>query len=265
VTRAAEQAEELCRALEARGAHAIVVPMIEFAPPEDCAPLDAALLEIGKFRWVFLTSQNSARAIQDRAFVLGISLSDVTKEVRVAAVGPATAEAANKAGLRVAYTALKHQGTSLAEELAGEVPGWKVLLPRSDRANPVLPEMLRRMGADVTEVIAYRTMNAPERPDDSTTLGEVREELDAVVFFSPSAVQSFAEREQGTSLLRAAIALGGRIAMVAIGEITAAALQKAGVARPVRAKDTSVEAVVESMEEFFANSQKVGAERSGAQ
>jgi uroporphyrinogen-III synthase len=120
---------------------------------------------------------------------------------------------------------------------------------------------LCRMGAKVTEVVAYRTMNSPEAADGSALLPEAcRGELDAVVFFSPSAVQGFAKREQGGQLLRAAGTFGHRLAIVAIGEVTAAALRSAGVSRPVQARDTSVDAIVEAMEEFFALALEMGSE-----
>lgn len=261
VTRVAEQAAPLCRALEECGAKAIVLPMVEFAPPEDFGPLDAALKEIGEFRWVFLTSQNAVRALAERAAELGISLPDAAHEVRTAAVGSATANAAAKAGLRVTYTALKHQGTSLAAELASEIPGWRVLLPRSDRANPVLPEMLRKMGAEVVEVIAYRTMNVAQPSGSQQAFSDsLPGDVDAVVFFSPSAVEAFIQREQGGNILRAAGSYQGKFAIVAIGEVTAAALRKSGVPRPVVAGNTSVDAVVNALKDFFAAKPQPGSE-----
>ena len=57
-------------------------------------------------------------------------------------------------------------GAALAAELAPQLPGRRVLLPRSDRAEDDLPAALRVAGADVTEVVAYRTA-APERLDDA--------------------------------------------------------------------------------------------------
>src|SRR2546426_11897275 len=63
VTRTLEQSELLSRELEARGATVRLVPLIRFAPPEDPAPFDAALRALGKFDWLFLTSQNVVRAI----------------------------------------------------------------------------------------------------------------------------------------------------------------------------------------------------------
>lgn len=258
VTRAVQQASEVRQALEERGAKVVVLPMIELAPPEDFGPMDAALQGISEFRWLFLTSQNAVRALAERAVQLGISLPAATRNLRIAAIGPATAEAANKAGLQVAYTALKHQGTSLAKELESEVPGWRVLLPRSDRANPVLPEMLRRMGAQVTEIIAYRTMNAPEA-QVTDGIGPLTGAIDAVLFFSPSAVEAFVTRQGGAEILQAAGSMNSRVAIVAIGETTASALRRAGVVRPLQSADATAESTAAAIEEFFSAQREMGA------
>ena len=48
VTRAAEQASELAERLETLGAEVLLLPLVEFLPPEDTGPLDRALRDIGK-------------------------------------------------------------------------------------------------------------------------------------------------------------------------------------------------------------------------
>ena len=41
--------------------------------------------------------------------------------------------------------------------LSASLAGKKVLLPRSERARPDLPDALKAVGAEVTEVVAYHT------------------------------------------------------------------------------------------------------------
>ena len=82
----------------------------------------------------------------------------------IAAVGPATAQAAADAGLRVDYIGTKSHWR-VARAGTARIASWsKVLLPRSDRGDDRLPSMLREAGAQVTEVVAYRTA-APESLD----------------------------------------------------------------------------------------------------
>lgn len=256
VTRAAEQCVELCRELEARGSKVIVMPLVTFGPPEDFAPLDGALCDLAQFDWIFLTSQNAVRALAERCETLGRTLAEAAGPARIAVVGPATEQAAVKAGLKVSHVAAAQHGVGLAEELSREVQGARVLLPRSDRANPTLPETLRRLGARVTEVTAYKTLAAEggER--------EKRRELengaaDAILFFSPSAVHNLQDL-LGTARMRE---LGGRMVYGAIGPVTAAALREGGIEDAVVAKDASVAGVVAALAGYWEAKSRAGAKR----
>jgi uroporphyrinogen-III synthase len=249
ITRAAEQSDSLCRELQSRGARPVVYPMIRFEPPEDFAPLDAAIRDLPQFQWLFLTSRNAVRALVDRSLSLGLCLSSLSRSACVAVVGPATAEAARDAGLSITHTATKHQGTALAQELSVRLSGKSVLLPRSDRANPDLPESLRRMGAVVTEVVAYRTLLEPLSGKGSDSLTARPQ---AILFFSPSAVRGFLEQERGAEFLQSISKFSRRVAIVAIGPVTAAALQEAGIGPIVQSADATVPAVVDALESFFA-------------
>jgi uroporphyrinogen III methyltransferase / synthase len=257
ITRAAAQSEALARELSARGAIPVVRPLVSFADPEDFVPVDAAINEIEQFDWMILTSAQAVRALVKRGAELKRSLISPGGELRIAAVGPVTAEAARRAGLLVQYVAETHTGVALAEELGKKLQGAKVFLPRSDRANPDLPAALKRHGAQVTEVIAYRTLK-PAR-EDQEKLREIAEgEADAALFFSPSAVQIFAELF-GSEQLRA---LQDKLAITAVGPVTAQALLEAGVQRKVLAGDTTAVAVIEALEEHFAGTVKPA--RAGA-
>jgi len=117
-----------------------------------------------------------------------------------------------------------------------------------------------RQGAQVTEVIAYRTL----RPTDvgQRDLKQIAEGVvDAVLFFSPSAVQHFAELFGGEKLG----ALQYKLAITAVGPVTANALRRAGAQRIVMAGDTTAGAVVAALEEYFACAAKqapAGAKRA---
>jgi len=258
VTRAVGQCDSLCNDLRARGATPVLLPLIGFAPPEDFAPLDAAFRDFSQFDWLFLTSQNVLRSLLERCAFLKISLADAIGKIRIAAVGPATAHAASDAGLTVAHVAANHQGLALAEELHAELLGCRVFLPRSDRANPELPQALRRLGAEVIEAIAYRTVR-PDDPDPAVLSSVSDGEADAILFFSASAVKHFRDL-LGVSKLRA---MQEKIMFAAIGPVTAHALQDAGVERIISAKDTTVPAVIAVLEKHFAGSRQplAGAKR----
>ncbi len=251
ITRSAAQSEAMAGELSTRGAIPVVLPLVSFADPEDFAPLDAATKGIEQFHWMILTSAQAVRALVKRGEELKRSLIGSGSKLRIAAVGPVTAEAARRAGFPVEYVAETHNGVGLAEELGEQLQGAKIFLPRSDRANPDLPSRLKRNGAQVTEVIAYRTL----RPtgEDQKKLREVAEgAADAVLFFSPSAVQYFAELF-GSEQLRS---LQDKLAITAVGPVTANTLREVGARRLVISADTTAGAVVEALEEYFAGTVK---------
>ncbi len=259
VTRAVEQSGSLLEALRSHGAVPVLLPMVSFAPPEVPEPLEAALRDLQRFDWLFLTSQNALRAMQDRCALLGLQLNELIAGVAVAAVGPATAESAEHAGLRIAYVAQKHQGVALAEELGERVRGKRVLLPRSDRANQDLVEVLGKLGAQVTEVVAYKTI----RPDDDETkkhLSVFENGADAVLFFSPSSVQHLRDALGPARF----VILSREIAFTAIGSVTERALRAAGVERVIVARDTHVASIVDALNNLFSTidqKSSVGAKR----
>ncbi len=246
ITRAALQSSELFEKLSDSGAIPILLPLVSFAAPEDYAPLDAALLQWTRFDWVMFTSAYAVQAVMGRAARLGRKLTN-SELPHIAVVGPATQEKAENVGFRVEHTAQTHVGTALAQELRDRLGGKRVLLPRSDRANPDLPSALQSFGARVTEVIAYRTLR-PTHADKEKLARVSRGEADAILFFSPSAVQNFLELSGRKQL----ITLQHRVALTAIGPITAGALRDAGVHRIVQAREPSASAVVQALESRFA-------------
>ena len=248
ITRAAVQSEALALELSSRGAIPIVLPLIQFAVPEDFAPLDAAIQQMERFDWLIFTSAQAVRAVVKRSTETERPVIRTGNKLRIAAVGPVSAEAAREAGLPVTYVAETHSGVVLAEELGNRLKDCKVLLPRSDRANPELPVTLERFGAQVTEVIAYRTIRASEV--DKESLRKMAEgEADAILFFSPSAVQEFAGL-YGSEQLKS---LQDKLAITAVGPVTANALSAAGVQRMVLAGDTTAAAVMQTLEEHFSD------------
>jgi uroporphyrinogen-III synthase len=252
VTRALEQAGELVRILEHLGAEVILAPAVAFGVPEDSGPLDRALHELGRFGWVLFTSQNAVRFTALRLKQLG--LPPVIR--RIAAVGPATAEAARQEGFHVDYVATHHTAHSLASELQGSIATHSVFLPRSDRSDPELGEALRETGVEVTDAIAYRTI-APA-PPARAVLNEIRAGgFDVAIFSSPSAFHNM-NGFLGAGMLAS---MADRVRYAAIGPTTAKAMRAAGVRVHVEAEEASAaglaDAVVKYFQEHSASSRHV--------
>ncbi len=245
VTRSEEQAGDLALALESAGAEPVVVPMIRLLPAQDASGLDAALARSAGYDVLVFTSANAVRFTAARARQLGVDLSRVA--ATVFCVGPATAGAARAEGLAVHGVPARHDAEGMLESLRSLPPrGKRFLIPRSALAGDVLPEGLRRGGAEVDAVVAYRTESAPV---DAPAL---RAELAsgafaALTFASPSAVRHFA------ALLDApAREAARRCVVAAIGSVTAEALAAEGLPADVIAAAAHTRGLVEALASWLA-------------
>lgn len=258
VTRAAEQAGPLVQQLESLGAEVLLLPAVAFREPEDLEPCDRALRSLDTFDWVLFTSQNAVRFFCKRSRGIGIHWSGAAgRAPRVAAVGPATAEAARREGIQVSRTAKQFRGEQLARELAGEVAGKKVLLPRSDKARGTLPDALRAAGAEVVEVVAYST--GLPASGSNTAIHELRTgKADVVAFASPSAFHNLAEMLGLDSLME----LSSRAILAAIGPATSTAIREAGFDVAVEAEEATAAGLAAAIANHFSNLQASGVSQS---
>jgi len=221
ITRARHQAGRLADALETQGAEVLRLPTIEIVPPETYAHLDAVLEVISGFDWLIVTSANGVAALANRMRFLEIP-SDRLKHLHVAAIGPATAVAAGRIGLKVAAMPEEYVAEAVVAMLQDKVSGKHVLLARAAVARDIIPEQLRKCGADIHVVETYRTVV----PADS--IGQVRELFgegkplpDAVTFTSSSTVNNFF-----TLLAAAKIDLPKGLRAVSIGPVTTGTLRQ---------------------------------------
>lgn len=170
--------EELVARVEALGHDAVVCELIRVEPLGD-EPVDASAYD-----WLAVTSRNGAHELGRR----GVTAN------RIAAIGPATAEALRSHGLSVDLVAATHTQEGLRDEL----PEGTILLAAAERA--------RRDVLDADFLPLYRTIELrPDVPD-----------VDVAVVMSGSAARALA-------------ATGARVPVVAIGPQTAGEAQKAGL------------------------------------
>lgn len=210
-----EWGERVQAMLAEHGAEAVVVPLIEFAPPADVPALDAALVRLaaGTYDWVTVTSATTVTALVGRAAGIvepthpgagspGAALSAILGSTRVAAVGPGTARALERYGVTAH---LVPSGERSARGLVAEFPpppasadptsvgsGGRVLVPHSDLADGTVATGLRAAGWDVDEVVAYRTVSGDV--DGAGLREDMRAgSFDAVLLSSASTVTNLVE------------------------------------------------------------------------
>jgi uroporphyrinogen-III synthase len=245
VTRAPEQSKELCERLEELGAEVLLLPMVRFLEPGNTLDLDRAIRSLEKVDWLIFTSTNAVTFFLRRCRALGIWPSG--KSIKIAAVGLATRLALESEGLQASLVPAEFSGAGLAAELAGVIARKSVLLPRSDRASEELPSLLRRVGANVTEVVAYRTAG-PEAVDGRLIDGIRSGQADAITFFSPSAFREFQNLMGRDKLGR----LHPGVAFVAVGPVTAEAIRSAGLPAVIEADQATTASLVAALERHFS-------------
>jgi uroporphyrinogen-III synthase len=220
--------------LRACGARAIEFPTARIEPPSDFGPLDRALRTADPYDWAVFTSVHGVHAVVERCRHLGIDPARIAR--RIAAVGPATATALRDAGLRADFVPDRFVTDAIPRGLA-PVAGTRILLARSDLARPSLREALRRMGADVEEVVAYRTVPSPP-----ATVPDLRD-IDIVVFTSASSARFLRDR-LGPDALRE---LRSRAVAACIGPVTAEAARELGLPVATVAREHTVDGLIEAL------------------
>ncbi|HET9467015.1 MAG TPA: uroporphyrinogen-III C-methyltransferase [Vicinamibacterales bacterium] len=250
VTRSREQAGDLVDMLESLGAEPIEAPMIRVEAPDDYGPLDKVVAEAGSYDWIIFTSANGVDYFMRRLLSGDGDIRDL-KGVKLVAIGPATADRLARQGLRVDLEPAESRAEAIVHALtdAGPIKGKKFLLPRADIAREVLPDELRKAGADVTEVVAYRTVLAEiERegdPDIYRMLLEKR--IDVVTFTSASTVKNFVQifgADQSPDLLNAT-------KVASIGPVTAEAAEQYGIKTAIMPKEYTIPALVQAIVDHF--------------
>ena len=250
VTRPKDQSMELVERLEAMGADAIEAPMIRILPPDDDGPLEEACARAGDFDWIVFSSANAVDAFMEQ-LLAGPGDLRALGGVKLCGVGPATADSLADYGLKVDLTPAEYRAEAVLRALSdgGDVRGLKFLLPHADIGRELLAEELRRQGAEVTEVIAYRTVaveaDREGEPDIYRMLLE--HSVDVVTFTSASAVRNFV-RILGAE--PAADLLAGTV-VACIGPVTADAALQSNIKTTIQPAIYTIPALVDAIAGYF--------------
>jgi uroporphyrinogen III methyltransferase / synthase len=234
VTRAREQASDLVSRLGALGATVLELPSIQLAP------LDFVLPELAAYGWMVFTSANGVDAFFDRGLAPRSLDARALAPLCIAAIGPGTAAALSRRGLRADLVPERFVAESLLEAFPAPVADRpaRVLLARAETARDVLPEGLAALGYEVDVLSVYRTEPAPV---DAQMLDRVRAggAVDAITFTSSSTVDNFCDAVGPLS--------GPRPAVVSIGPVTSDTARARGLEVDVEADPHTIDGVVEAL------------------
>jgi uroporphyrinogen III methyltransferase/synthase len=250
VTRARAQASGLAKMLRNLGAEVVELPAIRIEPTIESEEVRSAVERIGDYSLIVLTSPNGVRLLFEAMRNAGLdtrALGSPEKQqvgkggsspvensgTTIAAIGPGTARALAKCGIRADIVPERFVAESLVEALAAvEVSGKKVLVARAAEARDVIPEHLEGRGAEVDVVALYETV----REEPSAEAVEAAQSADYVTFTSSSTVHNLTE------------ALGDRfpknVRVISIGPVTSEAARDAGLKVHVEATPHDIDGLV---------------------
>ena len=249
ITRPRNQADSFASALTEAGFDPIFFPVIEIRPFKENVALDRAVEKLSCYDWIVFTSVNGVDAFfahQESATEsqshgenkFSLSLRDSVAGIKVAAIGPKTAQALEARGVKPDFVPEKYVAEAILPGL-GDLRGRWVLLPRAEIARKALPEAIVAAGGIAHEIAAYQTLPAEFHPEG---LAALKSGVDAVTFTSPSTVENFVEivRRAGLDPLH----LPGNPQIACIGPITQNAAQEAGFSDIAVADEYTTEGIV---------------------
>jgi uroporphyrinogen III methyltransferase/synthase len=237
VTRAKHQAEELAGPLRELGADPILLPLIGIAPPDDKTALLNAAQHADDYDWIIFTSANAIAA-----FVAELPDPEGWFRPRIATIGQATREIAEDYGFKVELTPDTYIAEALAEAFrAYPLDGKRVLIPSAALTRDVVPNELRKRGAEVDVVQAYQNVIPHEAPQQAQQI--FQDPLpDWVTFASSSAVDHL--------VALVTLDILHQIKLASIGPATSACVQGHGLTVTSEALKHTIPGLIEAMRNY---------------
>lgn len=243
VTRPVGQSDNLLKALRALGASVYCQPLLEIGPADELEALREACTGIasGKFQGITFSSSNGVSGLFAAMDAEQLD-SRCLKGVRLAAVGPATAEQLRCYGLRADVVPLQdYSARGLLAELRQTVAGQRWLVTQTNRSREVLPEGLRAAGATVDCVQSYRTDSVEQL--SPAVLSALEAGRIHMVTITSSAVADAANALLGTWTTR--------LSAISLSEGVTQRLERLQWPAAIQAREHSDASVVEAIERLW--------------
>ena len=272
VTRTREQASVLSEGLRTLGAIPVEFPTIRIVPPSDWTQLDSALKRLYPsdsarqtdtasyiYDWLVFTSANGVHICLQRLQQLGYEPHRL-QHVRIATIGPATADALTIYGLTADIIPDAYVAESVAEAIIEDarqhgilLNGQHILLARAAEARKVLAVMLRKAGAIVDDVPAYYTLTAAVDDERGRNLWHMlhQRQINIITFASSSTVRNFmawvkqCEEATGVTLVPASLPT-----IACIGPITSQTARELGLTVAIEAKEFTIDGLLKAIVKY---------------
>lgn len=251
ITRARAQADEFVAELEQFGARVIACPTIEIDEPESFERLDEAISHLYGYDWLVFTSVNGVDYFLRRFLANGHEASEID-DLRVCAIGAATAERLREAQLHVDVIPHEFKAEGVFEALSQFVGGQEgliglnFLIPRAAVARDFLPKALEAAGARVDVVPAYRTI-LPDHLNRGRISAMLAGGADCIAFTSSSTVRNLAQLFDTQDL---SVVLEG-VAVACIGDVTTQTASEHGLHTEIQPEQFTIPELAHAIAEYF--------------
>ncbi len=272
VTRTREQASVLSVGLKTLGALPVEFPTIRIVLPSDWTQLDNALQRLYSsnstkqasgnaytYDWLVFTSANGVHICLQRLQQLGYEPHNL-RHVRIATIGPATAEALTVYGLTADVIPDAYVAEGVAEAIIEDArqhnivfAGQRILLARAAEARKVLAEMLHEAGALVDDIPAYYTLSAAVDDERGRNVWNMLQQrrLNIITFASSSTVRNFmtwvkqCEEETGVPLPPTLLPT-----IACIGPITSQTAREFGLTVAIEAEEFTIDGLLKAIVKY---------------
>ncbi len=244
ITRPERQADDLAKLLAAEGARPIAFPTIAIEPPSDWSGLDTALEKLESYQWIIFTSANGVHFFFERLRQKGKDVRDL-KGVKICCIGPATARQLDARGIGVDLVPEEFIAEGILKSFAAlNIQGQKILIPRAAKARDLLPEGLKKMGAEVIVATTYRTVNSGRKKEELAARFAVGD-VDVITFTSSSTVTNLVD------IMGKDFELPPSVRVACIGPVTAGTATKAGFKIDILQHEYTMEGLVRALVDHF--------------
>ena len=211
------------------------------------------------YNWLVFTSANGVTICCERLRTLGYAPQKLSN-VRVAAIGPATAAALASYSLSADLVPDEYIAEGIASALIEDaqkqgkpLAGQRILLARAAEARKVLVTELQHAGAQVDEVAAYYTHTVARNDENGQAIVDMlrQHQVDILTFTSSSTIRNFSvwlqsviqdDAKQETLLAYPTLAC--------IGPITAQTARELGLRVDIEAKEFTIDGLVKSIVQY---------------
>jgi uroporphyrinogen-III synthase len=257
VTRALEQSAGLVDNLMSKGAEVTVIPAVSISQVLEPEGFDSAMGRVGLYENIVFTSVNGVAYTLELLSGKGMGPWDLPPAL---CVGEKTANAWEEVGGTVAAVPEQYTAEALLKILGEDLAGRSFLIMRPELVKTELGQEMRRRGAEIEEIVIYRTVS-PEEGEQALDELMTGGGPDVVFFASPSAIEGIVimagagSQEPGARREKQVAEPGTRnsdrgilhIPAICIGPTTAKAAEEAGFAEIYFPDEHTAEGMVEEL------------------